>query len=103
MRHIPPASPETPHVLSRATRNANANTQAQAHAMSKGGTPMGNVTDAQAGTGRPQTSESSGNGHTPMQQVFPSTSHSVSNSISTPDEAQQVHLRMRAARAKSES
>lgn len=43
-------------------------------------------------------------GHAPTQQVFPSA-RSTSNptSASTPDEAQRVHLRMRAAHSKLES
>lgn len=72
MRDIPPASLGISSFLSNATANA--------RVMSKSDPPMGNIinTHSYAGAGRPQTEESSGNGHTPAQQVFPSTSHSVS-------------------------
>ncbi|KZP18033.1 hypothetical protein FIBSPDRAFT_956600 [Athelia psychrophila] len=78
MRVIPPASPETAPILSARPRM-----RMRTHQR------------------RPQT-ESSGNAYTPTQQVIPSTSLSVSNSTSTPDEAQQVPFRMRAAQSKSE-
>ncbi|KZP14607.1 hypothetical protein FIBSPDRAFT_104439 [Athelia psychrophila] len=70
----------------------------------KVGWVQGWALDGRKGTEMTADGKSSGNGHTPTQQVFPSTeSSSNSTSTSTPDAAQQVHLRTRVAHSNPES
>ncbi|KZP08764.1 hypothetical protein FIBSPDRAFT_938807 [Athelia psychrophila] len=70
----------------------------------KVGRVQGWALEGKEGTEMTADGKSSGNGHTPTQQVFPSTqSTSNSTSTSTPDAAQQVHLRTRVAHSNQES
>ncbi|KZP08781.1 hypothetical protein FIBSPDRAFT_874240 [Athelia psychrophila] len=81
------ASPEASPVFSCATSNA--------HGMPEGGTQVGKIANAC----RSQRVESSGNGHTPTQQGFPSpashsNSDSDSDSTSTPCEELRAGMRL---------